>query len=356
MQKILIINIFGIGDVLFTTPLISNLIKQNPDCFIGYLGNRRTEPVLHANPYIKKVFIYERDEFNALYHQSKKLWWEKWQDLIQSIRAEHFDACIDLSLSTFMNFLTLQAGIKERIGYNYKNRSPFLTKSLPLAGYENEHVVEYYLKLLNLLGVKTIVRDLGLHISENDQQWAKNFLKENKISSDRLVGLVPGGGASWGKAAFEKRWPAENYAKLADKIIEKGHVDIILMGDSSEEQLCSQVASLMKHQVVNACGKTTVLTFGALARESRFFIVNDGGPLHLAVASGTQTLSIFGPVDENIYGPYPRGAHVVVKKDLACRPCYRRFRKASCEHLSCLRDISVEDVFKEAERLLAKGR
>ena len=61
-RKILIINIFGIGDVLFTTPIISNIKENLPDCFIGYVCNKRTAPVLTSNPKVDKVFIFEKDE------------------------------------------------------------------------------------------------------------------------------------------------------------------------------------------------------------------------------------------------------------------------------------------------------
>jgi len=75
-KKILIINIFGIGDVLFTTPLISNLKAKYPDLYIGYLCNKRTASVLERNPGVDRIFVYDRDEFyqyaviTVLYYQT----------------------------------------------------------------------------------------------------------------------------------------------------------------------------------------------------------------------------------------------------------------------------------------------
>ena len=59
-KRILIINIFGIGDVLFTTPMISNLKESDPDAYLGYVCNRRTATVLESNPKVDKIFVYER--------------------------------------------------------------------------------------------------------------------------------------------------------------------------------------------------------------------------------------------------------------------------------------------------------
>ena len=74
----------------------------------------------------------------------------------------------------------------------------------------------------------------------------------------------------------------------------------------------------------------------------------------MAVALGVKTVSMFGPVDEGVYGPYPPSVkHIVVKKDLPCRPCYKDFRFTGCSNSRrCLEDISVDKVFEEAKRLL----
>ncbi len=352
-NKILIINIFGIGDVLFTMPLISSLKARFPDISIGYLCNRRTEGMLRVHPKVDTVFVYERDEFQAIYQKSKVGYLKKLQGLAREIRGERFDAVIDVSLSGLMGFLTWVSGIKRRVGFDYKGRGWLLTERVVLKGYEEKHVVDHYLGLLEKIGVPASGKTLEFPLQEQDLAWADKFLKDNGIASPGpVIGLVPGGGSSWGKDAVYKRWPAENYAKLADKLIEKYTARIILMGSQNESDVCERVASLMGKRPVSACGKTSINQFAALAKRCAFVITNDGGPLHVAVASGVKTVSIFGPVDERVYGPYPPQGHIVVTKEIPCRPCYRRFRRADCAHVSCLNQLRVEDVLKEAEKIL----
>lgn len=352
-QKILIVNIFGIGDVLFTTPLINNLKYYFPDCRISYLANRRTAPFLKDSPKLDQVFIYERDDYVALRKQSQLRFFQKLRADIKELKKQQFDLVIDLSLNGSVSFLMWLAGIKERLGFNYKKRSAFLNHSIELKGYEDRHVVEYYLDFLKEFQLDIKFRELELHIKPEDHSWAQEFLKKTiKQPKKWLIGLVPGGGASWGKEAVYKRWSSEKYAKLADKIIEKFPADIILLGDQSEKELCSQVAQTMQHPSYSACGETSVGQFAALMQLCQINIVNDGGPLHIAVAAGAQTVSIFGPVDEVVYGPYPPGKHSVVTKELACRPCYRRFRMAQCNHISCLGLIQVEDVLDKVKEIL----
>jgi lipopolysaccharide heptosyltransferase II len=353
-KRILIINIFGIGDVLFTTPLIKNLKTACPGSYIGYVCNRRTSPVLEHNPHVDKLIICDRDEYNEACRTSRMLAFRKMVCFLKEVRRERFDVAIDVSLSNFTSCAAFLAGIKHRIGFQYKKRSFLLNKKFVLKGYEDRHVVEYYQGLLEELGVPAVEKNLELYISQKDNDWADGFLASNigPRNGHPVVGLVPGGGASWGQNAVYKRWPPEKYAKLADKLIEKFSAAIILFGNKDESPLCEKVSSAMHHQPVLACGKTTISQFAALARKCSLMVLNDGGPLHVAVAAGAHTASIFGPVDERVYGPYPQGKHIVITKGLPCQPCYRRFRKSSGEHISCVSQLTVEDVLEKIKGVL----
>jgi len=354
MRKVLIVNIFGIGDVLFTTPIIKSIKAYSKDIKIGYLCNHRTREILENDPDVDDVFVYNRDAFNEVYYQSKIEFVKKISAFLGSIKEKKYDALIDLSLNFYVSFFCWLIGIKRRIGFDYKKRSPFLNKKVDLHGYEQKHVVEYYSDLLKEIGVPLKSPRLNINIKKADRDWAHNFLAQKGINPKGImVGLVPGGGQSWGKDAAFKRWPSEKYAKLADKLIEKFSAEIILLGNQQEEPLCREVSSCMRNPSYSVCGMTTITQFAALAAECSVVVLNDGGPLHIAVAAGARTVSIFGPVNEDIYGPYPRGNHHIITNAVACRPCYRKFRKAACTHFYCLNKVLVEDVLFGAEEVLA---
>ena len=367
-RKVLIINTFGIGDVLFTTPLISNLKTAYPDVYIGYLCNRRTSPLLEHNTKVNRIFIYARDELNVIYKRSRWQYWKVFGAFVRSIKEERFDIVLDVSLSGFTAFLTWWIGIPYRVGFDYKRRGFFLNKKIPLKGYEDKHVVEYYLDLLREIGVPIKHKAMELPLIKEDMDWASGFLKENGVpgrppvprsgtysagaAGGPVIGLVPGGGESWGKEAVYKRWPTGSFAKLADKLIEKSAAQIILLGGPADSPLCEEIVRGMRNPCLALCGKTSLTQFAALTQRCALIVTNDGGPLHVAVAAGSKTVSIFGPVDEIVYGPYPSGIHKVVKKDLACQPCYRRFRRADCAHIRCLNELTVEEVFGKVEEIL----
>jgi len=343
--KVLIINPYGIGDVLFTTPVIRNLRDAYPQASISYLANRRTAEFIRSDPDIAQVFIYERDEFVGNY--------QKYFEMFKSISKEGFEMVFDFSLNSSFGFLSAACGIKKRVGFDYRKRGGFLTDRVFLSGFEEKHVIEYYLDLLRLVQVPVKVREMRMDVPARDIQWAGDWLKSHKIASTSpLIAVIPGGGASWGQAAKYKRWPAAKYADLIDKIIENFDAAIILLGDSKDETLCREVSRLAHFPLYNAVGQTSLLGLAALFKQCRAAIINDAGSVHVAVAVGVKALSIYGPVDPNVYGPYPPEEHVTVQKGLPCQPCYRRFRMPHCSHISCLRDLSVEEVYRKVQNIL----
>ena len=357
-KKILIVNPFGIGDVIFSTPLVEVLKKYFPDSCIAYICNRRALRLIETNPGLNKIFVYEKDEYRDALKRSKIDGLKKILAFLKEIRREKFDISIDLSLGYKHSMILKLIGIKKRVGFNYRNRGRFLTDKLDIESFDNKHVIDHYLGLVKLLGIDIKSKfEPRIFASKISQDAGSKFLKDACLSEgDLLIGMLPGCGASWGADAKRRRWSIEKFARLADLLIEKHGAKIILLGDAKEVDIASGVQNLMKNKVVNYCGKTSLGDLIGIMTKCRLIITNEGGPLHMAVALGVKTVSLFGPVDEKTYGPYSSsGDHAVVsRKDLKCRPCYKKFKYNDCKDRTCLASISVEEVLGAAEGLLKR--
>ncbi len=353
--NILILNPFGIGDVLFSTPLIRNLRFHYPYAFIAVAVQKKVAPILENNPNINKVIHFSRGDFKELSRQSRIRAIGFLFKTLGEILRHKFDLCIDLSLehrySLFLKFL----GVRQRLGFNYKHRGRFLTQRINLDGYEKKHVVEYHLELLKLLGIESRFKNLEIFLKQEERDRAEEFLRKKGIlKSDLTIGIIPGGGASWGRQSYLKHWPGEKFAQVADKLAEEFGAKIIIFANSPEREIAENVIQKMHQPAISMIAKTDLRQFMALINQCNLIITNDGGPLHLAVALGVKVVSIFGPVDEQVYGPYPLNSrHIAIKKDFSCRPCYRKFRMPECNYQHrCLTGITVDEVFREAGRLL----
>ncbi|MFH0827530.1 MAG: lipopolysaccharide heptosyltransferase II [Candidatus Omnitrophota bacterium] len=355
MKKFLIINPFGIGDVLFTTPLIRALKEEDPQNQVSYWCNERTRGILENNPSIECIFALNRGDLKKIYRRSFLEGTRCLISLMRQIKKEKFDTVFDFSLDHRYALVCQWVGIKQRIGFNFKLRGRFLTDKIDIEGYHDKPMVEHYAGLLRLAGVGLKTARLELFVSEESKDKAKLLLERAGIKdADVLIGIAPGAGASWGKDASLKHWPALQFAQLADRIIENFGVKIIILGDASEEDIAQVLTAGMKQKSINLTGKTSLEELMGVMTRLKLLVTNDGGLLHMGVALGLKTVSIFGPVSEAVYGPYPVGEHhQVVKKDIPCRPCYKNFRMPLCERdRACLKSITVDEVFDAARRLL----
>ena len=355
--RILIVNPFGIGDVLFSTPLIRAVHHAFPTSRIGYLCNRRTERILRENPFLDDVFVYEKDEMVNLWRRS---WWRGLRHLgglVRQLRQARFHLVIDLSLGERYSFILKSLGVPRLVGFNYRGRGKFLTESFPIEGYHGDHVVEYYRKLLRFLGIRLTDASLDLPVAYADACWADQYLAElGAADGGLLVGMVPAGGVSWGVDAPFRRWSFEGFAAVGDALIERYGARVLLFGEASDKPLCATVAGFMKHPVIDLSGETTLGQFVSLLGWMDLVICNDGGPLHLAVSQGVKTVSVFGPVDPNVYGPYGASAgrhRVIYREGLPCRPCYHQFKLPPCPYeRACLTTIAPEEVLAACEEAL----
>jgi ADP-heptose:LPS heptosyltransferase len=244
--------------------------------------------------------------------------------------------------------------IRRRIGFNYRDRGRFLTDKIRLEGFNHKHVIEYYFDLGRPLGIDTSDKEMEIYVSDEDRRWAGHFLAEHSIGKDDcLCGIIPGCGASWGPNAKYRRWSPQKFAEVADYAAGRHGCRIVIFGEEKEKRICDEVDAKMKARPVMACGKTSLGQFAALLDRCDFIVTNDGGPLHIAVGLKKRTISIFGPVDERIYGPYPPGPQfVTLTSDEACRPCYRNFKHNACDTFKCLDRIKPADVIDHIDRFM----
>jgi len=355
LKKTLIINPFGIGDILFTTPLIREIKRQYPDSFLGYWCNERVKDILTANPHIGKVFGLSRGDIKRISRRSRLEGIGCFFGLLSALKKEKFEIALDFSLDHRYGLMAKLAGIKRRIGFNYKNRGRFLTDKIDIDGYSSRHVVEYYLDLLHFLGIIPQSRDLELFIPAQEKLKAQKLFADLSIKEgDLVIGIAPGGGASWGRDAVRKHWPAQNFAQLADRLIRGLGAKVLILGDSEEKTIAARIGEVTAGRAIDLSGRTNLAELAAVIERLNLLIANDGGPLHMAAALGKKTLSFFGPVDPAVYGPYPpdEKRHIILRRVVDCSPCYVKFRLAQCYNdKECLNGISVDDAVDRVSKM-----
>ncbi len=338
MKRILVIKLRYIGDVLLATPVLHALRKRFPGAHLAMAVNRGTEDVLKWNPDLNEVLVVER---GGLAEQVR---------FLRAVRRRGFDCVIDLTDGDRSAVLARCSAAPIRIGLNEEHRwRGLLYTTVVQPGPATAHRVERDLEAVRPLGIQPKAWPLVLQTSPQDDEDAARLLKEMAGESafggaKRLVMLQPGA-RYWFKA-----WPAERFADLAGRLAEKYGCLMVIGGDARERDLAEAIRAGARTSVVSLAGQLTLLQYAAVLRRCALFVGNDNGPMHMAAALGVPVVALFGPSNPAEWGP--RGARVeVLYKGLDCRRCFHPTCTRGEEN--CMRQITVEDVWRAAGRLLA---
>ncbi len=276
--------------------------------------------------------------------------------LLQRLRAERFDVVIDLEF--FVRFTTVLTYLTDapcRVGFDSPKlwRSSLYTHVAPFRAHA--HITDCFLDLARCIGAQpTTCRERTPCRSESVPALKHFPISQFPNFPTPLVCLNPNAS----EVSHLSRWMPENFARLADELIDRYGVTVGLTGAPNEVEFVESVRRMARHadEIIVFAGKTTILQLIALLQRCRVFITNDSGPMHLAAAIGVPTIALFGPDTPTRYGP--RGAqHTILYKPPWCSPCYNLYENKStrCKnevYQCCLRSITVEEVVAAAERYL----
>jgi heptosyltransferase-2 len=228
------------------------------------------------------------------------------------------------------------AGIPERIGF--ADAPARWTYTQRIARPRGCHEVERLLALLP--GATEAPVSLGL--TAGDRTLAENWLIERQVSPG-FVAMAPG--AVWGT----KRWTG--YAEL----LALTDAVTVIIGGPADHSIGESLRAIAPGRIFNACGALPLRASAALLEQASVLITNDSLPMHLAQATATATIAVFGPTVP-AFGFGPRGSQDVVVElpGLACRPCSAHGPQVCpLGHHRCMREIEAGRVVKLLDPLLS---
>jgi len=262
---------------------------------------------------------------------------------VRGLRAERFAEAWLLPNSFRSALAPFLAGIPERIGYETDGRSPLLTHRVPPPA-RTEHQLRDYDALLVSRDIAPDLEAPRLAIPREASQRAAAALDAAGIRGDHSLALLaPGAAFGW-----TKRWPAERYGALGDRLAEKGFACAVVIGPG-EEELGLRVASAGRGSPPVIGADLDPVELSALLARARVVVANDSGPMHLAAAVGTPVVAFFGPTDPGRTAPSGAPSKIL-DRFVFCSPCY--LKECPYGH-ECMQEITAETALRAIEELLA---
>lgn len=374
-MKILVAQTIFLGDLILTLPLIQQLKKSFPSAEIDVLVLKGLENVLHNNPNISTILTYDKvgneRGIRGICKIAKRLKKNKYD--VVFILPGSFKTAIAVYLSRIprrigTNHSTGILLFKDKIKYPEEfSESPGGWRTLVVENFwrkiggrnsilsklytdvveinPNLHAVDRHLQLLEPMNMILDERIPKLFPSTIDEKIVDEYLKITR--SHDIISIAPG--SVW----KTKRWPELKYIELIKKLIDLKY-SVLLIGGTADKIICSNIESeVNSNQIINLCGKLSILQSAAAIIRSRVLVTNDTAPLHIASAVKTPCVALFGPTVRE-FGFTPIGnRHVVIEKNLECRPCTPHGGEyCPIWTHDCMEMISVEEVLEAVKKII----
>ncbi len=294
-MKILLLQLKRIGDLVLTTPAITAVREHFPDAHLTLVVSAGASALLPAIPGLDRSLVARGKITDA----------GQWFTLAR----KRYDVCLDFTRTDRSSFLTLLSGARRRLTADHpkqrvKLRARSYTELVPCS-IHLLHTVDYHLGLLEPLGIRDAKPEVRLDLPTAAFAQGDRLLREAGVDGGFLL-LHPG------SARLEKFWEADRWAQLISWAAER-HLPCVVTGGTSplEQSHLAQIRAHAQVPFTDLSGRMDLLTLAAVIARARLLVTVDSAPVHLAVATKTPQVALFGPTNPLHWRPRLTPAVVV---------------------------------------------
>ena len=340
VKRVLVVRLRSIGDTVLATPSLIELKKFLPDAQVDILLEDWVAPVLDGFEFVDNVIAVGKDSHSRL----RTAW---------KLRRQKYDVAFNLHGGTTGTFFTFASGAKHRVGYTEYQYSflynHLLTDAVDFWQKPKPHSAEQQLALLGFVGVPVETpQKTKLFITDTALKSVKDRLEQSafRIPHSAFALIHPA-------AAFDtKTWAAENFAKTAEFLHEKG-LKIVAIATKKESSILEKMKAAA-NVPMTVFDDLSLPEITALASRSSIFVGNDSGIAHIAAAVNTPSVVVFGSSNRDNWRPWTDAPNEIVFEPFPCQPCPGYVCKEFGEP-KCILSIKPERVTEAIERILKKA-
>ncbi len=339
-MRVLIVKVSALGDIIHALPVLDYLHRVSPGIEIDWVVEEPFREVLEGNPLITQIHsvrtkIWRKRPFSP---QT----WKQVALLRKSLRERNYEVVFDIQGNLKSGLISLSAAAETRIGFAREDVREsinlfFTTRQIPLR-HLDYHVTEKYLRLVSVPFGKDF-REMKLAplivTSPDDDAVAEVLLS---TLADGLVFLFHCG-TSWPT----KLWAERHWVELGKALLDRYADSSILFswGNESERGVAMTIARAIGPGA-RVIDRYSLKGLAAVMKKVDLVVGGDTGPVHIAAAVGTPTVSFYRATEGKLTGPRGEG-HVIVQSPLHCSKCAR---KQCDKDRECSESITVAAVMK----------
>ncbi|HEY6334060.1 MAG TPA: glycosyltransferase family 9 protein [Blastocatellia bacterium] len=290
------IRLRSIGDTVLMTPCLAALKSWRPDLHITVLLEETAAPLLESHHLVDRVIVCPKNTTAKV-------------GLIREVRRSHFDIAFNMHGGTTGTIIASLSGTSYTAGYAGFRYSRLLSQRAPdpdvVLGKKQIHSVEQQLALLSWTGVPwPSSTELSLPVSASARESVSAQLRSAGMESiDSATYAIISPSAS----IPSKRWPAANFAMIAEHLYDFWRIKSVVIAATGEEETAQGVA-IASNGNAQVVGSLSLSELVALIARAKLFVGNDSGPMHIAGAMKIPLVAIFGSSNPDVWRPWTQGA------------------------------------------------
>jgi lipopolysaccharide heptosyltransferase I len=333
ISKILVIRLSSIGDVLHCSPIVQKLREHFPKAHIAWVVESLSQDVICNNSNLDEVFVWPRKEWKKEFQKTGDAitLMRRTKDFFDLIKKRNFDLTIDLHGMSRGALIAYWTKAPYRVCLSNAKEMSYLFANI-CADTNNVLTIQArYLSSLKFLGIDMSDAKMEMPITDEDRKFADSLLQKHNLAPGRFIALNPA------TSKLTKNWPVGHFAKLGDMISRRLQVPLVLLGSPKDRPLAAAINENMSDcKAVDMSGLMTLKQLGALIEKTGLMVTGDTGPLYMAEALGTPSVSMFSYTDPAYYAPKGH-KHIAL-------------RAADCT----MESISPDEVYQALEILVNK--
>ncbi|MEI6456476.1 MAG: glycosyltransferase family 9 protein [bacterium] len=323
MKRVLIIRFSSIGDIVLTTPVVRCLKEQIPGAEIHYLTKTQNFPILQANPYITKIWLYDKN----------------FRELIPQLKFQGFDFIADLHKNHRSRFVKNRLAVSSAT-FPKLDVEKWLLVNLRINLLPKVHIADRYFHAVQLLEVRNDNKGLDYFIPQ-EEEFSLATLPEAFAREFIAIAI--------GAKHNTKIFPVEKIAEVISLV----RKPVILLGGREDRERGEEIIRRAGKNVFNACGFTSLNQSASIIRQASSVLTNDTGMMHIAAAFGKRIVSVWGNTIP-AFGMYPymksgdeQNSFVSEVNGLSCRPCSKLgYPTCPKKHFKCMNLIDTAEIAK----------
>jgi len=328
-ERVLIIKLDAIGDVLRTTALLPALAEVHPKASIVWITRREARPLLEQNPYLSEIIDYG-------------------EDALLQLRVRAFDRVINLDAGKTSAALASAANASKKDGFVLDPRGWVEPTNAAARAwlemgvfddFKRQGTKTYQDMMADIMGLSGYPHQYVLNLTEEERQEGRAHLQKLGVDFSRpVLGLNTGAGRRWEL----KQWREDGYLELIERIGKKRPAQFVLLGGPEERERHKRLTSRSTVPLIDAGCDNPIRHFASLVAACHLVITGDTLTMHLSLALNRRTIVLFGPTSATEIELYGLGEKVVPQME--CLSCY----KPTCDFVPNCMDLITTDMVEAA--------